>query len=292
MKTKLQQFKERNQKRNAHLYATNLLEGYDYVFCPISYERLSMIKDNYITNILEMNIEDYPKIQRICLKRKENIKVGLKQIDQTTGLTKYEVGQQKARKILSEVDEHGLNGYDRKGQKTRATHMANVDELGRNGYSRLATKAILKGNQTKANKGMISLNRGEFKRYKTIVLYLTEKFRKEMSKGFITGLAGKEKAYHIDHKFSILSGYQQKISPLVIGHRANLEMISWQENLSKHSSCSITAEMLLHWCCYSKDKSESEFDKCIQLITNDIENNVPPNAAFLIERLYESTSGS
>jgi hypothetical protein len=138
MKTKLEQFIKRNKKRNEHLYQDKLQLGYDYVVCPISGERLSMIKDNYIVNVLAMCINDYPIVQRECQKRKENIKKGLQQIDADTGLTKYELGQEKARHVLRQVDETGMSGYAKKGQKTRGTHLSRVDELGRNGYRRQA----------------------------------------------------------------------------------------------------------------------------------------------------------
>lgn len=286
MNTKLEEFIKRNKKRNQHLYDANLVEGYDYVVCPISGERLSMIKDNYIINVLKMEVDQYPSTQRICRKRKENIKHGLRQVDPITGLTKYEVGQVKARAILKQEDSTGKSGYKKKGEKTRATHMANVDTLGRNGYSRIASKAIIKGNNTKAKKGLISLDRGEYCRYKAIVLYLTNKHRAGLTDGYITGLAGKQDAWHIDHMFSILKGYQQQVSPFVIGHLNNLRMIPWQDNLSKSSTCSISVEELIHKCDYTMDESLSEFAKVYQLILEDIKNNIPSNAAYLIERLY------
>jgi hypothetical protein len=289
MNTKLTQFIKRNRRRNAHLYQPGLTEGQDYVVCPISSERLSMIKDNYITCVLGMNVEDYPPVQRICQGRKENIKQGLQKIDANTGLTVYEAGQIKARTALKQVDESGLSGYDRKGQKTRATHMNKIDELGRNGYSRLASKAIIKGNRTKAEKGLISIDRNEFHRYKAIVLYLTSKHRSKLSDGYITGLAGKENAWHIDHMFSILKGYQKQVSPFVIGHLANLRMLPWQDNLSKSATCSISMEELISNCDYTIERSTDEFNKVYQLILEDIKNNIPLNAAYLIERLYEST---
>lgn len=286
MNTKLSDFKARNRKRNAHLYENGLQEGYDFVVCPISGERMSMIKRNYIERILGLSEEQYPAVQRICNKRKENIKKGLAEIDPVTSTTKYELSQIKSRKILAEVDCNGESGYKRKGQKTRATHMSKIDELGRNGYSQIATKAIIKGNRTKADRGLISTNRNEFMRYKVIVQYLTEKYRNELSEGVITGLAGKEGAHHIDHKFSILNGYKQKVSPFVIGHLCNLQMLPWKINLSKHSACSIPLDELLKDCKYTQSQSVTEFNSVISLIRADLENNTPPNAAFLIERLY------
>ena len=119
-----------------------------------------------------------------------------------------------------------------------------------------------------------------------VVVHLTEKLRKEITHGFITGLAGKEGAWHIDHRYSILKGYQNKVSPFVIGNRSNLEMVPWKDNLSKHSSCSISLGGLLQSCGYTEDQSLNEFNKFVFLINNDIRDGIPPNGAFLIERYY------
>jgi hypothetical protein len=99
-----------------------------------------MIKKSYIERILGLTVEEYdqqyPGVRKISQRRKHNIKHGLKEIDGTTGLTKYELGQQKAREILKSIDEHGISGYKKKGQKTRDTHMSKIDDSGRNGYQR------------------------------------------------------------------------------------------------------------------------------------------------------------
>ena len=291
MDAKLTEFIKRNKKRNQHLYAVGTVAGYDYVVCPISGERLNMIKENYIIKILGMKIEDYPPIQKICTKRKENIKTGLQKIDSSTGLTKYELGQCKARNILKQVDVNGVSGYARKGQKTRATHMSNIDEFGRNGYSQLATKAIITGNITKAKRGLIldPLTRPEFYRYKAIVSYLTEKHRHILTSGYVTGLAGKAGAYHIDHSYSILAGYKNKISPIIIGSIYNLRMIPWQDNLSKHAKCYISIDELIDKTNYTIEQSESEFEEIISMIRYDLKNGVPVTGGNLLERYYEST---
>jgi hypothetical protein len=290
MKTKLEQFISRNKKRNKHLYLADLVEGHDYVVCPISQARLSMIKDNYITKILEISVDSYPQCQRICEKRKQNIKQGLHQIDVQTGLTRYEIGQQKAQQTLKQVDSTGLSGYDKKGQQTRATHMNKIDQFGRNGYSQIASKAIVKGNLTKAKKGLITdpTVRTEFYRYKAVVTYLTEKLRNKLTIGYVTGLAGIEGAYHIDHKYSILNGYKNKISPLVIGHLQNLEMIPWKENVSKHAKCSVSIEKLLQETGYSKEKSASEFELTMATIHTDLSNGIPVTGIRILEKIYEA----
>lgn len=290
MNEKLEKFIARNQKRNSHLYKSGTIEGYDYVICPISQARLSMIKNNYITNVLGMSLDEYPKINRICEKRKENIKSGLQKIDPTTGMTNYEKGQIKARKILSQKDKDGVSGYKKKGQKTRSTHMNKIDELGRNGYAKIASKAIIKGNLTKAEKGIIThpSSRDNYYRYKTLVLHLTNYHRQKLTEGYITGLAGKPGAWHVDHKFSIIQGFREKISPFVIGHRANLQMLPWKQNIQKLHHCDISKENLFFITGYDQDKNQKEFEIINQLIQDDINQTISPNASYLLERFYES----
>ena len=290
MNKKLVKFIERNRKRNSNLYGPEMLEGYDYVVCPISQERLSMIKNNYITNVLGMSLDEYPTMNRICEKRKQNIKSGLQKIDPITGMTNYEKGQVKARKILSQTDNNGISGYKKKGQKTRSTHMNKIDKLGRNGYARIASKAIIKGNLTKAEKGIIThpSNRDSYYRYKTLVLHLTNYHRQKLTEGYVTGLAGKPGAWHIDHKFSIIQGFREKISPFVIGHRENLQMLPWKQNIQKLHRCDISKEELFRITRYDEDKSQIEFETISRLIQEDINQEISPNASYLIERFYES----
>lgn len=101
-----------NINKNKHLYEDdNLVEGYDYVTCPVLGIRLSMIKKTYISNILYMDVDTfkqkYPEQQLICNRRTENIKNGLKEIDEETGLTKYQLGRIKSGSYLhKETDKH------------------------------------------------------------------------------------------------------------------------------------------------------------------------------------------
>jgi len=146
MNTKIEEFIRRSKYRNAHLYDDTLGEGYDYVICPVSNARMSMIKSSYIERILGMTVEEYdakyPGVKKIAQKRKANISAGLKQLDPDTGKTKYELSQDKARAKLESIGPDGLTGYERKGLQTRATHMANIDESGRNGYQRQAYNRV------------------------------------------------------------------------------------------------------------------------------------------------------
>ena len=45
---------------------------------------------------------------------------------------------------------------------------------------------------------------------------------------------------------------------------------------------------LLNSCGYDESQSIIDFNKFVYLINEDIKNNIPPNAAFLIERFYET----
>ena len=288
MNSKLIAFIARNRKRNRHLYEPHMIEGIDYVVCPISDERLVMIKNNYITQILGIRPDDYPHVKRICDRRRDNIKHGLRQIDIVTGVTNYEKGQIKARQTLSRIDQDGLSGYAKKGQKTRSTHMCKIDDHGKNGYARLAAKAIIKGNLTKAEKGIIThtWQRDSYYRYKTLVLHLTNRHRANLTQGYITGLAGKPGAWHIDHRFSILQGFKDQISPIVIGHRANLQMLPWKQNIQKLHRCAVTKDELFSETGYYQERNQIEFEIILQFIQEDVDQGIPPNAAYLLERFH------
>ena len=292
--TKLELAARRSQRRNPELYLPTAVKNIDYVECPISGIRMHMITSKHIINNLNMTVEQFdqqfPDIVKTSQAHVNAISQGVRAVDPITGLPKCKIAQIKAQETLTQVDENGINGYQKKGQKTRATHMSKIDEFGRNGYSRLATKAIIKGNRTKAKKGIITseYERTEFKWYKLIVTYLTEKQRNEITSGFITGLAGTDDAYHIDHMYSIFNGFKNKISPLIIGHRENLQMIPWKNNVLKHTTCSISIETLLEKTGYDFETSLEEFNEILNIIKKDIEDDLLPTGAYVLERYNES----
>jgi ribosomal protein L37AE/L43A len=51
------------------------------------------------------------------------------------------------------------------------------------------------------------------------------------------GNSGVLGSYHLDHKYSILEGFKNKISPKIIGGIKNLEFIPWEENIKKRTKC-------------------------------------------------------
>ena len=143
MNKKLQEFVKRNRKRNAHLYQPELIEGYDYVLCPVSNARKSMIESKYIVKVLGMSVEEFdkqfPHAQKMARRRLDNVKKGLSIIDSDSGLTKHQISVRKTQQKLNQIDiVTGKSFHKLRTQKTRATHMANIDEYGRNGYRRQA----------------------------------------------------------------------------------------------------------------------------------------------------------
>jgi len=50
----------------------------------------------------------------------------------------------------------------------------------------------------------------------------------------------------IDHKYSIIEGFKQGISPEIIGSIVNLEILKVSQNSAKHSKCSISLLTLMH----------------------------------------------
>jgi predicted transcriptional regulator len=88
-------------------------------------------------------------------------------------------------------------------------------------------------------------NLSEFKKYKRKVTSVTKKQPIHNLVNFEKrGISGIDGNYHLDHKFSIVEGFKQKISPWVIGNIINLEFIPWEENIKKRTKCSINEKEL------------------------------------------------
>ena len=55
------------------------------------------------------------------------------------------------------------------------------------------------------------------------------------------------KNYHLDHKYSIFEGFNNGVSPKIIGQYYNLEIMTAYDNLKKNKQCSITLNELLEY---------------------------------------------
>lgn len=277
-------------------YTDSAQEGVDYVVCPITQLRKCSITLHYTKVLGFSTIEEYlavagPDTQLRANAHSQRISSALKVVDPETGMTKHQIAHTKTIATLSQKDHTGLTGYDQIGIKTRATHMANVDELGRNGYSQLASKAIVKGNSTKRAKGMITseLDQSTFRRYKTVVIFLTAKHKSTYFKDVKLGLAGVPGASHIDHMYSIFDGFRNKVSPLVIASIENLRAVPWEDNLAKQSSSTLELSELLNKCKYTLEKSRLEFDSIIGII-EQYQVGKEFSSGEILKRFYDETN--
>ncbi len=65
----------------------------------------------------------------------------------------------------------------------------------------------------------------------------------------------KPDAYHLEHKYSIFTGFKNNIHPAILGCMHNLEMIQGKENIRKSDECSISIGTLL--CLIESENLES-----------------------------------
>jgi hypothetical protein len=86
----------------------------------------------------------------------------------------------------------------------------------------------------------------DYYKYELEVLKITRKQPINLLENYNKrGNSGIDGAYHLDHKFSKLEGYKNKIEPEIIGNIINLEFIPWKENLTKRTKCSIELKKLI-----------------------------------------------
>jgi hypothetical protein len=86
----------------------------------------------------------------------------------------------------------------------------------------------------------------ELKRQKNDVMRITKQQPlKELENYHKRGNSGVNGAYHLEHKYSILEGFKNGISPEIIGNIRNLEFICWKKNVKKRTECSITIKELI-----------------------------------------------
>ena len=98
-----------------------------------------------------------------------------------------------------------------------------------------------------------------FKMYRDEINLLTEKTYKKYKNDINPQhLKRGLKKYHLDHKYSVLEGFLNKIPCEIISSKHNLEIISYKENLSKNKKCSITKEELLEK--YNHDPSQKKHE--------------------------------
>lgn len=82
-----------------------------------------------------------------------------------------------------------------------------------------------------------------YKKYKKLVRYYSNRSYNEYREHIDpTNVRGKD--WHLDHIFSIFEGFKRNISPKIIGHVSNLQLISSLSNLRKQEKCHKTEQDL------------------------------------------------
>lgn len=294
----------KQRKDCAHLYEKSAVDGIDYQECPITGRRMASITGRYIKTLPtteEEYFKHFPELKEVPEGRKEvDRKAKQKLYEDENGnhilnedgkpMTVGEVNIMRKMETMKQVGEDGLTGIQRAGQKSRESHMNNVDEYGMNGYNRIASKAIKKGNQTKKEKGINNQTNdytSAFGRYERIVEFMLRHIKEDgciPSNTILVRNNSKEEGFQIDHKYSIAEGFKQNVSPLVIGSVYNCQILSWQENMKKGDSCHISLKELLKLTGYSYSESVDEYDAIMDIIEEDAKNNEVHSTVDVLER--------
>ena len=85
----------------------------------------------------------------------------------------------------------------------------------------------------------------EFLKYKKEVWSYSNKSYRRYKSIINPNLIQRSRAFQLDHKFSIIEGYKNNITPDIIGHYKNLQMLSAKDNRAKWGNSCITKTELI-----------------------------------------------
>ena len=292
--SKVKAFLKRNRERNIALYdLPDDEEGKSFVVCPVLGIRTLNIKRQYIEGVLLMSLEEFenafPNASLNCSGLSGRIAKGLA-VEIEPGITKYEASQKKAIATKSAIGEDGLTINDRKGLKTRETHMVR-DADGLNGYQRIAQVARPKQHATMAAQGLRGPveNKSTWLAYRDFCNWLTVPHKKTILDGRQTGRMGTQDAWQVDHIYSQVKAFHEGISPFVVAHVLNLRALPWQENSTKSARCDFTKAELLAGVGWSDERSKAEFDIFIRAFSTLEEGrNSAANILLEMQRINDT----
>ncbi len=143
----------------------------------------------------------------------------------------------RAAKTMRDKPEEEKNRIKRKARETLlerygVSSMHQIDGWTRN--------IVNKGIDTKLRNNKIIRDQSAFKKYKSRVYRLTDKWAKRRFSRYQLNkrkLCGEENGLQIDHIVSVKYGFQNKIPEEIISHPCNLRLVTWQENDSKKDKC-------------------------------------------------------
>lgn len=84
----------------------------------------------------------------------------------------------------------------------------------------------------------------KFFSYKSRVMSITKRQNIKILNNYneIRALAGTKNGYQLDHIITIYDGFENNISPYIIGNINNLRFIPWEENLKKNKTTNVVIE--------------------------------------------------
>ena len=238
---------------------------------------LGFTYDEYVTYLIKNDLPAPNKTTGFM----DDVNAKLREKDPETGKSKRDLLNEKSRATLLEVGEDGLTGYERKGIKTKETHLANVDSNGLNGYERIAAEA-----RTKQNETMSKAASNTRERFRYFVDWLGLRHRDFLLEGKIRGKMGTEGAEQVDHIFPVMRGYDESVSPWVLAHALNMHVVPWEENASRTHNDIFTAQTLHAAIGYDLEQSRTEFD-LVMSILEEMDNY---NGGKLLELFNERSS--
>jgi len=131
--------------------------------------------------------------------------------------------------------------------KTKATFLAKYGVEHIMHLDKVRAEIIRKGRAARVKMGYQVKDQKAFSKYRNKVHSLTSRFGKnDLPKKLLSkrGKCGVKGALQIDHVFGIKEGFEHKIPPEVIAHPANLQLVSWEDNLEKRWTVVMTKKQL------------------------------------------------
>jgi hypothetical protein len=236
---------------------------------------LGYLKKTWKGDVIEINEPTigYVQVKYTCDEKDcaDNKKIHISRYSSMIDLNKWNnINHQMCKSCRTRKSERDIKNNNIKYQQI-------VEELNKEGYLILTTKeefeksmrpsaVVLKVVCPNGHKHNISWNNWKNKNRRCRKCYDENRFNnaikykegydeyrfcveRETQKSYKTNKhiigMGRNKLNHLDHKYSIYQGFIDKIDPKIIGSVCNLQILPFNENISKGCRCSITKEELI-----------------------------------------------
>jgi hypothetical protein len=148
---------------------------------------------------------------------------------------------------LDNIDENGLNGFDRVRIIATPKRLKTMNRVGKDGLTGLKRSA-LKGVQTGIKNGSILPRelKDDFIHYCDLVKNLSNQNYGKYYDYINPTNIKRSNDYHLDHIYSKKYGFDNNIPIWIICHPCNLQMLHYSENCSKGSDCHHSLDELMN----------------------------------------------